>query len=123
MIYTQVGALPPNDPSGPFFPASQPDPSLQSGGDVVDPPWQGGPTGTPGVRTRDFTNTWDTTPSVRGPMGSMNPGYVHNVVSTNGQWARGELPPLGYGYTFALRRPALMREPGTNLGTVNLANG
>lgn len=84
----------------------------------------GGPTGaTPGVRTRDFPVTWDTSPSVMGPMGKLNPGYSHNVVSTNGQWSRGELPPLGYGYTFALRRPVLMREPGTNLGTVNLANG
>ena len=84
----------------------------------------GGPAGpTPGTRTRDFTNTWDTSPSVMGPMGKQNVGYVHNVVSTNGQWSRGELPALGYGYTFALRRPSLMREPGTGLGTVNLARG
>lgn len=93
---------------------------------MVPTPAAGGPAGpaaTPGMRTRDFTNTWDTAPSVDGPMGSMNAGYVHNVVSTNGQWSRGELPALGYGYTFALRRPGLMREPGTNLGTINLAQG
>lgn len=84
----------------------------------------GGPHGpTPGVRTRDFGPTWDTSPSVGGPMGAMNVGYVHNVVSTNGQWSRGDLPDMGYGYAFALRRPGLMREPGTNLGTVNLAEG
>lgn len=96
-----------------------PDPS------EVPTPAAGGPAGppTPGVRTRDFANTWDTTPSVDGPMGRMNPGYVHNVVSDNGQWSRGELPDLGYGYAFALRRPGLMREPGTNLGTINLAQG
>ena len=57
----------------------------------------GGPHGpTPGVRTRDFSGAWDTSPSVEGPMGRMNPGYNHNVVSTEGQWARGELPDLGY---------------------------
>ena len=58
-----------------------------------------------------------------GPMGKMNVGHVHNVVSTNGQWARGELPDQGYGYTFALRRPRFMREPMTNLGTYNFARG
>jgi hypothetical protein len=85
----------------------------------------GGPTGiaTPGVRTRDFVNTWDTAPSVMGPMGKMNVGYVHNVVSTNGQWSRGDIPDMGYGYTFALRRPKFMREPRTDLGTYNFAKG
>jgi hypothetical protein len=121
--YYQSNGLPPSDPGGPYFPASQPNPSVTNLGDTVDPAWQGGPTGVPGVRTRDFEQTWDTTPSVMGPMGKMNPGYTHNVVSDNGQWSRGELPDTGYGYTFALRRPRLMREPGTNLGTVNLANG
>lgn len=101
---------------------TQIDDTLQPSGVPAAPsaPPSGGGTG---VRTRDFPMTWDTTPSVQGPMGSMNPGYSHNVVSTEGQWARGELPDMGYGYTFALRRPRLMREPGTNLGTVNLANG
>ena len=90
-----------------------------------DAPVAGGPAGpaTPGVRTRDFGGTWDTAPSVMGPMGSMNVGYTHNVVSTEGQWARGELPDQGYGYTFALARPRLMREPGTDLGTYNFAKG
>ena len=85
----------------------------------------GGPTGiaTPGTRTRDFPTTWDTAPSVYGPMGKMNVGYTHNVVSTNGQWARGELPPLGYSYYFALRRPKFMREPMTNVGSYNFAKG
>lgn len=84
----------------------------------------GGPAGpTPGQRTRDFSGTWDTSPSVMGPMGKQNIGYVHNVVSTNGQWSRGELLDEGWGYTFALARPRLMREPGTDLGTVNLARG
>jgi len=53
----------------------------------------------------------------------MNVGYVHNVVSTNGQWSRGELPDLGYGYYFALRRPRFMREPRTDLGSYNFAKG
>ena len=90
-----------------------------------DAPVAGGPAGpaTPGVRTRDFTNTWDTGATVPGPMGGRNPGHVHNVVSTEGQWARGQLPDQGYGFTFALRRPGLMREPGTDLGTYNLAQG
>jgi hypothetical protein len=85
----------------------------------------GGPTGiaTPGVRTRDFPTTWETGESVMGPMGKMNAGHVHNVVSTNGQWSRGDLPPMGYGYTFALRRPHLMREPYTNMGSYNFAQG
>lgn len=73
--------------------------------------------------TRSFQRTFDTSPSIQGPMGKMNPGHVHNVVSTNGQWARGELPDLGYGYTFALRRPRLMREPRTDLGSYNFARG
>jgi hypothetical protein len=84
----------------------------------------GGPHGpTPGVRTRDFTQTWDTAPSVMGPMGRMNAGYNHNVVSTEGQWARGELPDMGYSYEFALRRPRFMREPRTNVGSYNFAKG
>ena len=118
--YYQANQPPATDPGGPFFPASQPGPDMTTRGDIADQPWSGGPTG---VRTRDFPVTWDTSPSVIGPMGKMNPGYSHNVVSTNGQWARGELPALGYGYAFALRRPVLMREPGPNLGTVNLAKG
>jgi hypothetical protein len=81
---------------------------------------KGGPHG---GRTRDFPTTWDTAPSVPGPMGRMNVGYNHNVVSTEGQWARGELPAMGYGYTFALRRPHLMREPFTNLGSYSFAQG
>jgi hypothetical protein len=56
-------------------------------------------------------------------MGKMNPGHVHNVVSTEGQWARGQLPDQGYGYTFALRRPRFMREPRTDIGSYNLAQG
>lgn len=84
----------------------------------------GGPHGsTPGVRTRDFPTTWDTAPSVMGPMGKMNVGYNHNVVSTEAQWARGDLPDMGYGYRFALRRPHLMREPRTNLGSYDFAQG
>ena len=84
----------------------------------------GGPHGpTPGVRTRDFSGAWDTSPSVEGPMGRMNPGYNHNVVSTEGQWARGELPDMGYGYQFALARPRFMREPRTNVGSYNFAKG
>ena len=87
-------------------------------------PSAGGPAGpTPGQRTRDFSGAWDTSPSVQGPMGKMNVGYVHNVVSTNGQWARGELPDQGYGYTFALARPRFMREPRTDVGSYNFAQG
>jgi hypothetical protein len=56
-------------------------------------------------------------------MGRMNPGYNHNVVSTEGQWARGELPDMGYGYQFALARPRFMREPRTNVGSYNFAKG
>jgi hypothetical protein len=105
---------------------------------VAMQPYNDGPTGTPGVEpsepdamvtaqgahsTRSFARTFDTSPSVAGPMGPMNPGHVHNVVSTEGQWARGELPDQGYSYTFALRRPKLMREPRTDLGSYWFARG
>ena len=84
----------------------------------------GGPHGpTPGVRTRDFPVTWDTAPSVPGPMGKMNAGYVSNVTSTEAQWAKGDLPDMGYSYEFALRRPRFMREPMTNVGSYNFAKG
>ena len=84
----------------------------------------GGPGGpTPGVRTRSFENTWDTAPSVQGPMGRMNVGYVSTTTSSEAQWARGELPDMGYGYQFALARPRFMREPRTNLGTYSFAKG
>jgi hypothetical protein len=107
---------------GPGNPGGADQPSHAPSAPLPDAP--GGPAGpTPGQRTRDFGATWDTSPSVAGPLGAMNDGNVHNVVSTNGQWARGEIPDLGYNYSFALRRPGLMREPGTNLGTVNLAQG
>jgi hypothetical protein len=76
-----------------------------------------------GHSTRHFDRTYSESPSVQGPMGLMNVGYVHNVISTNGQWGRGELPDLGYGYAFALRRPKFMREPRTDLGSYNLAQG
>ena len=79
--------------------------------------------GVVGARTRDFPHTWTTSPNVPGPLGPMNIGYVHNVVSTNGQWARGELPQMGYGYAFALRRPRFMREPRTDLGSYSFAKG
>jgi hypothetical protein len=102
--------------------AHEDQPDMAPAAPMPDSP--GGPAGpTPGMRTRDFPNTWDTSPSVVGPMGRINTGYSHNVVSTEGQWARGDLPPLGYGYTFALRRPHLMREPRTDLGTYNFAKG
>lgn len=77
----------------------------------------------PGHGTRVFGWSYDTSPSVTGPIGPLNQGYVHNVISTNGQWSRGQLPDLGYGYAFALRRPRFMREPRTDLGTTNLARG
>ena len=84
----------------------------------------GGPHGpTPGVRTRDFSQAWDTAPSIMGPMGRMNVGYVSNTESTEAQWARGELPDMGYGYQFALARPRFMREPRTNVGSYNFAKG
>ena len=67
--------------------------------------------------------TWETSPSIMGPMGRMNVGHVHNVVATEGQWARGELPDQGYGYEFALRRPRFMREPRTDQGTYSFAKG
>lgn len=87
-------------------------------------PTAGGPAGpTPGQRTRDFDGTWDTSATVPAPMGGRNPGHVHNVISTNGQWARGELPDMGYGYAFALARPRFMREPRTDIGSYNLAQG
>jgi hypothetical protein len=73
--------------------------------------------------TRRFERTYSESPGVQTPFGLMNTGYVHNVVSTNGQWSRGELPDLGYGYAFALRRPKFMREPRTDLGSYNLARG
>lgn len=96
-------------------------PSMAPG--APSPQTTGGPIHTPGVRTRDFPQTWETSPPIQGPMGKMNVGMTHNVVSTNGQWARGDLPDLGYGYAFALRRPHLMREPMTNLGSYNFAQG
>jgi hypothetical protein len=100
-----------------------PQPSVT--GPAPEPMPTGGGTGapTPGMRTRDFPTTWDTSPSVQGPMGKMNPGHSHNVVSTEGQWARGDLPDLGWGYTFALARPRFMREPMTNIGSYNFAQG
>ena len=75
------------------------------------PDSSGGPAGaaTPGVRCRAFPVTWEPSQPVMGPMGRMNAGHVHNVVSTEGQWARGKLPDQGYGYTFALLRPRFMR--------------
>jgi hypothetical protein len=80
--------------------------------------------GMPGAHsTRNFGFTYEPSPSVGGPMGPQNIGYSHNVVSTEGQWARGELPDLGYSYAFALRRPRLMREPRTDIGSYNLARG
>jgi hypothetical protein len=80
--------------------------------------------GMPGAHTtRNFDFAYDTPPSVGGPLGPMNVGYSNNVVSTNGRWSRGELPDLGYGYAFALRRPRLMREPRTDIGSYNLARG
>ena len=104
----------PSDANQPSFASPAPSPAPHG-------PATGDPT--PGVRTRDFPNTWETAPSVVGPMGKMNPGVVHNVVSTEGQWARGDLPDMGYGYTFALRRPRFMREPTTNRGSYNFAQG
>jgi hypothetical protein len=74
-------------------------------------------------RHRDYDFTYTPTSSVAGPMGPMNVGYVHNVVSTNAQWTRGDLPDMSYGYAFALARPRFMREPRTNVGTYNLAKG
>lgn len=91
-------------------------PPAQGGVGTADPPKSPG-------RTRLFPNTWETSPSVLGPMGKMNAGHTHNVVSSEGQWARGELPDLGYGYQFALRYPRMMREPRTDLGTYNFAKG
>ena len=76
-----------------------------------------------GHSTRSFPFTYEPSPSVGGPLGPMNVGYTHNVVSDNARWSRGELPDSGYGYAFALRRPRLMREPRTDLGSYNLARG
>src|ERR1700678_2968748 len=74
--------------------------------------------GMPGAHsTRSFDFAYEPVSSVGGPLGPMNTGYTKNVISTNGQWARGELPDLGYGYAFALRRPRLMREPRTDIGS------
>ncbi len=98
--------------------------TVDSGGTgISDPSASTDPVIPGGHSTRDFERTFDTSAGVPGPMGLMNTGYVHNVVSTNGQWSRGELPDLGYGYAFALRRPKFMREPRTDLGSYNLARG
>jgi len=92
--------------------------------DAAGPPHpDDAPPGGNGSRTRSFAFTYDTPPSVGGPLGPMNIGYVHNVVNSDGQWARGELPDLGYGYAFALRRPRFMREPRTDLGSYNFSRG
>lgn len=114
----------PVEMSFPSDPAESLQPSGVPGAGMVG----SGPTGTPGPqippsRTREFPPCYDTSPDVPGPLGPLNTGYVHNVVSDNAMWARGDLPPLGYNYAFALRRPRFMREPRTDLGTYYLAKG
>lgn len=49
-------------------------------------------------------------------------GYVTSMLPA-GQWARGEMPEFHYGATgFGLPRPQVMREPGTNLAQLRLAD-
>lgn len=55
------------------------------------------------------------------PSGPRNTGYVHSTAGPAAQWTRGVLP-IGGETGFGLGVPKVMREPGTTMGLLELAD-
>lgn len=77
------------------------------------------------MSVRDFHWTYEPVPDTATPVGNMNTGYVTSIVSDAAKWKRGENPAVRMGPGvpgFQLPRPRYMREPGSPLGTAQLAH-